>query len=528
MDFAVSLSLHRASDACFLRMIELLVFAALLVGFAFGPGYQTVPAVILPTLVLLLYTARSSASYVRFVLTVLPAVFLGSFLAYAGSFVGNERSPWDSPNTKLMLPIALMFSLKIVLPCLLDRFIIVSMRRDLGIISFPLLWTLIWMLDYHYFNTQFGDFGNWHVALSLSGLEPLTLGATWLFGAVAGGNFVISLMVSLIVTRLMKTHQITSFHQRHQDQKYVAIAPEQDNKYTSYLGMVCLASIYLLGSVILAFSPVPESFYQRPVQMFAPPSAQVSCLVRGNIDSTRRHLSTDGQNSKLVMWSEVSVTTRNETLLIQQASELVEQFNVSIGVAYYLSLQSDANYHTQNVFSLVTPYTQKIGNETRVKSRIAFRYQKTHPVPRVESDVQPGPGEIPTVPIPHFGRTASAICFDLNFPFIDQIYASETDIILQPSATWGPNGPFHAYVNRLRAVENGVTMIRCASNGVSGVYDAFHRVRLEEYTLGRGSGYVTRVPLYGRRWTLYGQVGSGAILVGLIMATSWMLVCAFL
>lgn len=118
-------------------------------------------------------------------------------------------------------------------------------------------------------------------------------------------------------------------------------------------------------------------------------------------------------------------------------------------------------------------------------------------------------------------------CFDLNFPFLNQLSHNHVDIMLQPSATWGTIGDSHAFVNRLRAVEHGVTLVRCASNGVSGVFDAFHRVVGQQYTLGRGDGFVGRVPLYGRRVTafavwgeLWGWTCVGATVVLLVLATA--------
>jgi hypothetical protein len=44
----------------------------------------------------------------------------------------------------------------------------------------------------------------------------------------------------------------------------------------------------------------------------------------------------------------------------------------------------------------------------------------------------------------------------------------KVDVFLQPSWTWGPIGPLHAYDNAYRAVENGFQLLRCSSGGLSG------------------------------------------------------------
>jgi len=50
------------------------------------------------------------------------------------------------------------------------------------------------------------------------------------------------------------------------------------------------------------------------------------------------------------------------------------------------------------------------------------------------------------------------------------------DIMVQPSWTWGPVGPLEFDTDAFRAVENGFTLLRCSSVGVSGVVSPFYRV----------------------------------------------------
>ncbi|KXZ41830.1 hypothetical protein GPECTOR_269g695 [Gonium pectorale] len=83
--------------------------------------------------------------------------------------------------------------------------------------------------------------------------------------------------------------------------------------------------------------------------------------------------------------------------------------------------------------------------------------------------VAAGPARLPLAPSP-YGLLAGGICFDLDRPqYIRAAGAAGADLLLQPSWTWGDVGPRHFAANSLRAIENGLTILRCSSSGVSGV-----------------------------------------------------------
>ncbi|KAG2501955.1 hypothetical protein HYH03_000453 [Edaphochlamys debaryana] len=99
---------------------------------------------------------------------------------------------------------------------------------------------------------------------------------------------------------------------------------------------------------------------------------------------------------------------------------------------------------------------------------LVWDYRKAYPVPVVEAQVVPGPPVLPTADSP-YGRLGGAICFDLDRPsYIRQAGAARVDLLLQPSWTWGAVPQRHFAANSLRAVENGFTLLRCSSSGVSG------------------------------------------------------------
>ena len=95
---------------------------------------------------------------------------------------------------------------------------------------------------------------------------------------------------------------------------------------------------------------------------------------------------------------------------------------------------------------------------------------------------------------------------------------------------WGPIGIVHARMGAQRALENGFTLFRCSSGGVSGVYDAYGNV-LTETILGTKANdvgnaalsYTARIPILPRVSTLYSVLGDS---LGILCLSLWILAMA--
>jgi apolipoprotein N-acyltransferase len=140
--------------------------------------------------------------------------------------------------------------------------------------------------------------------------------------------------------------------------------------------------------------------------------------------------------------------------------------------------------------------------------RILGRYDKAHLVPYGEylpmrpfltmlglSRLVPGDGDIlagpgpRTLALPGFGRMGGQICYEIAFSGEVVDRANRPDFIFAPSndawfGAWGP--PQHFAQARLRALEEGLPVIRSTPTGVSGVIDAEGRVvaRLPQHEEG--------------------------------------------
>ncbi|CAI5930779.1 unnamed protein product [Closterium sp. NIES-64] len=189
-----------------------------------------------------------------------------------------------------------------------------------------------------------------------------------------------------------------------------------------------------------------------------------------------------------------------------------------------------------NTFALIDPSGAPI-----------LRYNKSHLFPSVEANVQPGPGTLPVVDIP-LGRLSVAVWFDMQFPalicqggrqqvdillqpswtwgtvavpqpwqtvlpllirlphFPSTLAILRVDILLQPSWTWGAIGHMTFETDAVRAAENGLTLLRCSSIGVSGGVSPYYRTLAAREALE--SGMLTmHLPLKHRAPALYPFIG---------------------
>ena len=100
-------------------------------------------------------------------------------------------------------------------------------------------------------------------------------------------------------------------------------------------------------------------------------------------------------------------------------------------------------------------------------------------------DFLPGPGPR-TIPLGEFGRAGFQICYEIVFPGHVADPVLRPDYIVNPSndGWFGPSGPpQHLAQARLRAIEEGVPVLRSTTTGISAVIDAGGAVR---QAIGRG------------------------------------------
>ena len=119
-----------------------------------------------------------------------------------------------------------------------------------------------------------------------------------------------------------------------------------------------------------------------------------------------------------------------------------------------------------------------------------------------------GPGPR-TLDLGRFGRAGLQVCYEIIFSGQVVDRADRPDFIFNPSndawfGAWGP--PQHLAQARLRAVEEGLPVIRATPTGISAVIDADGRL-LQSLPLGTAGVIDARIPAAGPP-TLFARFGN--------------------
>ncbi|MBF6298802.1 nitrilase [Nocardia amamiensis] len=203
-----------------------------------------------------------------------------------------------------------------------------------------------------------------------------------------------------------------------------------------------------------------------------------------------------GAGAKLVAWPESAVVTmaRDESALLAGFRQFAERHHI------YLSAG-------MTVYTTTAPYVRNQTVLVAPSGAPVWAYQKAHPIPVLEPYAA-GDGVVPTADTP-FGRLATAICFDMNFPaLVRHAGQQRADVMLAPSNDWRGIKDMHAQNARFRAIENGYTLVRPTTEGISEVVDHLGRVvaASDYFTSGDDPTMVAQVPTRGTQ-TVYGAVG---------------------
>jgi len=173
------------------------------------------------------------------------------------------------------------------------------------------------------------------------------------------------------------------------------------------------------------------------------------------------------------------------------------------------------------------------------KGRIKGTYDKHHLVPFGEyvpfrgilpvekltagrQDFSPGPG-VRTLAIDGLPPFSPLICYEVIFPgrVVDAARRPEWILNITNDGWFGQSfGPYqHFAAARLRAVEEGLPLVRVANTGISGVIDGYGRI-VKRLGLGREGIIDSPLPAVLDKPTLYSRVG-GWITVLMVFSSCW-------
>ena len=222
--------------------------------------------------------------------------------------------------------------------------------------------------------------------------------------------------------------------------------------------------------------------------------------------------------AKMILWPEINlmVLQSDEESFMERACQVAreEQVYLLMGIGVH---RPDEARPLENKAVLVDP-----------AGEIAFSYVKTHPVPGIEAMVSVrGDGRPPTQDT-EYGRMASVVCYDMDFPpLLRQVGRARADILLVPASDNKDIVHLHHVQAVFRAVENGISMLRAARWGLSSAVDPFGRILATmDDSLAAQKVMVAQLPTKGVV-TIYSRIGDlfawmciiglmGAIVLGLI------------
>ncbi len=175
------------------------------------------------------------------------------------------------------------------------------------------------------------------------------------------------------------------------------------------------------------------------------------------------------RGAKMVLWSEAAIinTKSRECAYQDQVTQLADELDI------YL------------FFSTAVFHPEKVGKEKRfIENKVLTfsptgdllnTYFKNIPVMGVEPSFK-GDGEIPVIAT-DFGNLSPIICYDADHPkLVSQVSRKSTNTLVVPTGDWKAISPYHTYIAAVRCIENGVSMVKSASNGLSAMIDDRGRI----------------------------------------------------
>lgn len=137
-----------------------------------------------------------------------------------------------------------------------------------------------------------------------------------------------------------------------------------------------------------------------------------------------------------------------------------------------------------------------------------------------EIDFEPGPGP-QTMTVPGFGKVGMQICYEIIFSGQTVDAANRPAILFNPSndawfGAWGP--PQHLAQARMRAIEEGLPILRATPTGISAIIDARGRIVA---AAGMGEAKAIEAPMpEALPPTLFARVGNlmAALVAALLLA----------
>ncbi len=211
------------------------------------------------------------------------------------------------------------------------------------------------------------------------------------------------------------------------------------------------------------------------------------------------------EGAKIIFLHEGSlwVLKENEKELVNKASKLARDKDIYFGLSLVVMTTDFPTTKAENKIVWIDP-----------KGNIIWDFNKAYPT--LTEPLNPGEKKIKTFDTP-YGKIASVICFDMDFPtFINQAGKKNVDIMLVPANDYKEITPYHPNMAKLRAIENGFSMVRATGQGLSLAVDYNGKVLNQlNYYQTEENIMISDVPIKGVK-TIYAKFGDWFVWVCII------------
>lgn len=200
------------------------------------------------------------------------------------------------------------------------------------------------------------------------------------------------------------------------------------------------------------------------------------------------------RGAQLIVWPENAVWlgSEDEPGLIARSQEVAREKGVYIALGYSVEYQDDSPY--ENKLVIIDPAGEIVLEHLKFGGQAIEGFK-------------PGDGILRVVKTPD-ATLSGIICWDTFFqrPVL-QAGRNGTDILLTTSFEFRAIVPMHAQITTFRSIENGVSLVRVADNGISFATDPYGRtVASVDFFTTSERVMIAQVPAY-HVTTLYSIIG---------------------
>lgn len=219
------------------------------------------------------------------------------------------------------------------------------------------------------------------------------------------------------------------------------------------------------------------------------------------------------EGAKIIFWPELAGIGLAEDVetLIEQGQAIARQEGIYLAMPVFI-FHPDSERPAENKLFMADPNGEIVLEHVKFGGNIL-------------EGTEPGDGILQIVETP-YGKITAVICWDTDFPeIIIQAGLNDVDILLSPAHVWPEVAEIHAEMSAFRAIENGLTVIQQAEQGLSIATGPYGELLATADHFQNERVMQVDVPIAGTA-TIYPQIGNiiGQLsLVGSVLVLLWVI-----